>query len=92
VAETIFAEGLMAAVYAYLRRYGNLRREPMVRAVTPKDRPLTETWIVDATAGLGGDGFVFASFGARVTLIEENPIVFELLQDSWTRASNVIPS
>jgi 16S rRNA (guanine1516-N2)-methyltransferase len=52
-------------------RFG--RNEPLLRAVgTSKSGPLR---IVDATAGLGQDGFLLASSGAYVTLIERSPMV-----------------
>lgn len=42
--------------------------------------------IVDATAGLGRDGFVLAALGARVTMLERSPILGELLADGLQRA------
>lgn len=36
--------------------------------------------VIDATAGFGIDGLILASTGARVTLIEQNPILFLLLK------------
>jgi 16S rRNA (guanine1516-N2)-methyltransferase len=42
--------------------------------------------IVDATAGLGRDGFVLAALGAEVTLVERSPIVAALLHDAIERA------
>ncbi len=69
----------------YRRRHGSLRREAIARAVGLKgDR---ESTVVDATAGLGRDGFMLASLGARVTLIERSPIVAELLADGLRRAA-----
>lgn len=58
-------------------RFG--QSEPLLRAVgSSKSKPLH---IVDATAGLGQDGFLLASSGAYVTLIERSPIIYaELLQ------------
>lgn len=56
-------------------RFG--RNEPLLRAVgTQKSGPLR---IVDATAGLGQDGFLLASSGAYVTLIERSPMVHKEL-------------
>ncbi len=43
--------------------------------------------IVDATAGLGRDGFVLASTGCKVTLLERNPIIAILLEDGIRRAN-----
>ena len=41
--------------------------------------------ILDATAGLGRDGFVLASLGCQVTMLERNPIVAALLEDGLRR-------
>lgn len=42
--------------------------------------------ILDATAGLGKDALSFCHFGALVTAVEENPMVFSLLEDGLARA------
>lgn len=42
--------------------------------------------VVDATAGLGREGFVLASLGCHVTLLERSPIVYQLLKDGLQRA------
>ncbi|MDG1693499.1 MAG: class I SAM-dependent methyltransferase [Porticoccaceae bacterium] len=42
--------------------------------------------ILDLTAGLGSDGFVLASLGCSVNLLERNPIVHLLLKDGLDRA------
>jgi 16S rRNA (guanine1516-N2)-methyltransferase len=41
---------------------------------------------LDLTAGLGRDGFVLASLGATVLMLERQPIVFALLEDGLVRA------
>jgi 16S rRNA (guanine1516-N2)-methyltransferase len=57
-------------------RFG--QSEPLLRAVgSSKSRPLN---IVDATGGLGHDGFLLAASGARVTLIERSPVMFAELR------------
>lgn len=43
--------------------------------------------ILDATAGMGKDAFVFASLGARVMLMERSPISAALLNDALQRAA-----
>ena len=43
--------------------------------------------VLDMTAGLGRDGFVLASLGSEVTLVERQPIVHALLADGLKRAS-----
>ncbi|MDE2148925.1 MAG: class I SAM-dependent methyltransferase [Gammaproteobacteria bacterium] len=42
--------------------------------------------IADLTAGLGRDGFVLAALGARVTMIERQPLIHALLADALARA------
>lgn len=55
--------------------------DPLWRAVLSGEFP-----VVDATAGLGGDGFHLAARGAQVTLIERSPVVAALLRDALERA------
>ncbi|MDH1109959.1 class I SAM-dependent methyltransferase, partial [Metapseudomonas otitidis] len=43
--------------------------------------------VLDATAGLGRDGFVLASLGCEVHLIERQPLVAALLEDGLARAA-----
>lgn len=53
--------------------------------------------VLDATAGLGRDGFVLADLGCEVTLCERNPVIVELLRaginmatergDPWLQAA-----
>lgn len=60
------------------------RRQLLARAVgLHKERGLT---VLDATAGLGRDGFTLAALGARVTLAERHPTVAALLEDARERA------
>ncbi len=42
--------------------------------------------LVDATAGLGVDGWQAAALGARVTMLEAHPVVHALLSDALERA------
>jgi 16S rRNA (guanine1516-N2)-methyltransferase len=44
--------------------------------------------ILDATAGLGSDGFILAQLGCPVTLLERSPVIFALLHDGLYRALN----
>ncbi len=68
------------------RRIAAGKRQPLARAVglhKPQTRPLR---ILDATAGLGRDGYTLAALGAEVTLAERNATVVELLRDAHRRA------
>lgn len=42
--------------------------------------------VLDATAGLGRDGFVLAALGAQVTMVERQPLFAALLLDAHVRA------
>lgn len=60
--------------------------EMIVKAVAGRSRePLT---VVDATAGLGRDGFLLAAAGHQVTLIERHPAIAALLADGLLRAAS----
>ena len=51
---------------------------------------LTKLWspsILDATAGLGRDGYTLHRLGAQVTLCERHPLIFQLLEDARRRAA-----
>lgn len=76
-----FASGV--AAHRRLRGGGEL----IVKAVggSQQRRPL----VLDATAGLGRDSFVLASWGCDVTLCERSPLVACLLQDGLSRAAAV---
>jgi len=66
------------------RRIAGGKRQLLARAVgLHKHAGLR---ILDATAGLGRDGFVLAALGATVTLCERHPTVAALLADARRRA------
>ncbi len=61
-----------------------VRSELLVRAAAGRDE--TPGFAVDATAGFGGDSFILAGAGFRVTAFERNRFVAELLADGLERA------
>ncbi len=67
------------------RRHLQPGRELLVQAV--KVRHTISPLVIDATAGLGRDGFLLAAAGYRVRMFENNPIVAALLQDGLERAA-----
>lgn len=70
---------------SYRRQFGGGKDEAIAKACgLNKKRDLQ---IIDATAGLGRDALVLASLGARVTLVERNPMVAALLHDGLRRAT-----
>ena len=74
----------IAGKMGHRRQFGGGRGQPLARAMGLKGG--ANPHIVDATAGLGRDGFVLASLGARVTLLERSPVMAALLADGLERA------
>ena len=68
----------------YRHAHNTTTKQPLARAVGI--RPGFRPTIIDATAGLGGDGFVLACLGCRVHLLERSPVLFALLRDGLQRA------
>lgn len=77
-----FVEGALA----HRRLQGGGSGQMIAKAVgiQPGVRPL----ILDATAGLGRDAFVFAQLGCMVTMIERQPVIAALLDDGMLRGRN----
>lgn len=69
-----------------LQQYG--RRQPLAKAIGIK--PGSKLHVMDATAGLGRDGAVFAHLGCKVSMFERSPIIALLLQDGWVRSAPAI--
>ena len=42
--------------------------------------------VLDATAGLGQDAFILASYGCEVRMYERSPVIYALLEDGLARA------
>lgn len=69
---------------AIRRRIAAGRRKLLARAIgLHKTSGLS---VLDATAGLGRDGFTLAALGAQVTLVERQPLLAALLRDALARA------
>jgi 16S rRNA (guanine1516-N2)-methyltransferase len=66
------------------RRIQGGRRQLLPRALGLHKK--ADIHVVDATAGLGRDGFTLAALGARVTLLERQPMMAALLRDAQRRA------
>lgn len=69
---------------AHRRKFGGGRGQDIAKAVGLKHG--FQPHVLDATAGLGRDGFLLASLGCKVTLMERMPIVAALLDDGIERA------
>lgn len=70
----------------YRLLHGGGIHQPLARAVGLK--PGFRPDLVDATAGLGVDGFILARLGCQVTMIERSPVLGALLADGLQRAAN----
>jgi 16S rRNA (guanine1516-N2)-methyltransferase len=66
------------------RRSRHPGKELLIQAA--KVRKTVQPLLIDATAGLGRDGFLLATAGFRVLMIECNPVVAALLDDGLRRA------
>ncbi len=67
----------------YRHMHNSTIHQPLARAVGI--RPGFRPTVIDATAGLGRDGFVLACLGCNVTLVERSQILGALLQDGLQR-------
>lgn len=66
------------------RRIQGGRRQLLPRALGLHKK--ADIHVVDATAGLGRDGYTLAALGAHVTLLERQPLMAALLRDARQRA------
>ena len=73
-----------AGATVHRMKYGGGKSQLIAKAVgiTAHNKPR----ILDATAGLGKDAFVFAGLGSEVILLERSAIAFALLDDGLLRA------
>jgi 16S rRNA (guanine1516-N2)-methyltransferase len=71
---------------AHRRKFGGGKGQAIAKAVG-LNKGATPV-VLDATAGLGRDGFVLASLGCKVILHERHPVVAALLFDGLERAYN----
>jgi len=82
----VFAE-FVAGAAKHRREQGGGRGQPVAKAIGLKGAEALPR-VVDATAGLGRDGFVLATLGCAVTLVERSPVAAALLADALDRASS----
>lgn len=68
------------------KKYGGGKGQTIAKAIGIKQgKPVPS--VLDATAGLGKDSYVFACLGCPVTLIERSPVISALVKDGIDRAS-----
>ena len=75
-----FASGALT----YRRARGGDRHQGLGRAAGKPDPAYAPT-LIDATGGLGKDGFILAHLGWQVTLLERSPVLAWLLADGVAR-------
>ena len=71
--------------HRYRREHGGGRRQALGRALGLRRGRAPR--VLDATAGLGRDGFVMATLGCQVTLCERSPILLLMLEEALERAA-----
>jgi len=81
---TDFVNGAMG----YRRPREKASQQPLARAIGCKQSACPT--VLDATAGLGRDAFILASFGCSVVLVERSPVIAALLEDGLARAHQVL--
>ncbi len=67
------------------KRLIHWHKELLIRACGIKNKFLHEFSIVDATGGFGRDAFLLASAFHKVYVLEQNPIVANLLEDGFAQ-------
>lgn len=72
--------------HRYRRNHGGGNGQMIAKAVGVSGKFFPR--VLDLTAGLGSDGFVLASLGCFLQLLERNPIVYQLLKDGLDRAAS----
>lgn len=77
----------LAGTLAHRRQYGGGKGQAIAKAIGLKQYKLPLN-VLDATAGLAKDAFVLACLGCSLTLLEQNPVVAELVKNALIRAEN----
>ena len=68
------------------KKYGGGKGQTIAKAIGLK-QGIAPPSVLDATAGLAKDSYVFACLGCNVTMLERSPIVAALVRDGIERAS-----
>ncbi len=86
-ADTQIHVDFLSGSTAHRQQYGGGKGQAIAKAIglkTAKKRP----WVLDATAGLAKDAYVIANLGCRITMVEQSPIIAQLVSDGINRASH----
>ncbi len=71
---------------AHRKQFGGGRGQSIAKAIGLKSGVQPPS-VLDATAGLARDAYVLASLGCAITMLEQSPVVAELVQQAIDRAS-----
>ena len=74
----------LSGAIQYRLKHGGGRNQALARAVGLKKG--VQPNVIDATAGLGRDGFILAHLDCHVHMLERSPILAALLEDGLQRA------
>ena len=74
-----------ATIESKLRKYGNLSKHPLIKAIGVTHKNAT---IIDATAGFAKDSVIMKLYGCNVIALEKNPVVSVLIDDAVSRLHN----
>ncbi len=81
---TLFVDFIGGSL-GHRKKYGGGKGQTIAKAIGIKQgKPIPS--VLDATAGLGKDSYVFACLGCPVTLIERSPVIAALTKDGIERA------
>lgn len=75
-----FVDGALA----HREKYGGGKGQAIAKAIGLNK--IKNPTVIDATAGLARDAYVLATLGCRITLIEESPILYALINNGIERA------
>ena len=74
-----FVEGALA----HRQRFGGGRGQTIARAIGLKQGNTPS--VLDITAGLARDAYILASLGCSITLVEQSPVLYTLIEDGIRR-------
>ena len=79
----------VAGAAKHRRLFGGGKGQDIAKAVGLNHKGFKPK-VLDLTAGLGRDGFVLATLGASLLMLERHPVVFTLLEDGLARAREYV--
>ena len=80
---TAISVDFVAGALAHRRQFGGGRSQAIARAVGLKKGNTPR--VLDITAGLARDAYILAHLGCRVTLVEQSPVLYTLVEDGIQR-------